>query len=134
MGKKSDATPVRSCIGCRERLPKHRLIRFSADSRGRLTPDPLFLNPGRGVYLCPSFDCFKKAFKRKGAFARALRRQVRVPNTPQDLIKEVLSVFNEEKRRMSEKLRSLGPGEGRRVALSLQRIDEVIERLRTFEE
>ncbi len=133
MGKKSDV-PVRSCIGCRSKLPKENLIRFSASREGRLVPDPLCLRGGRGAYLCPNPDCFKLALKKRGAFSRALRRKVEVPDDPKRLVEEVVSAFRQEEHRATERLKRLREGEGSRLALRLQRINQVIERLRICEE
>ncbi len=133
MGKSSDA-PVRTCIGCRAKLPKHRLIRFSAGEDGRLIPDPLYLHTGRGAYLCPSKSCFKRAFKRKDAFPRALRRKVKAPQHPDALVQEALCALMKERERMKGRLERLREGEGRRLSLGLQRICEMIERLRICEE
>ncbi len=133
MGKKSDA-PVRSCIGCRSKFPKEELVRFSADKSGKVRVDPFYKNPGRGVYLCPKLACFRQAFKKRGAFNRALRRQVEVPQNPEALLYETLQAFEKEREGIKKRLEGLREGEGKRLSLSLQRIDKMIERLRLCEE
>jgi predicted RNA-binding protein YlxR (DUF448 family) len=72
-----DATrvPERRCLGCGQRAPKGKLVRFVAvrtadgavlrrDDRGRLG--------GRGLYVCRREECFERAAKRR-AFQRGAR-------------------------------------------------------------
>jgi predicted RNA-binding protein YlxR (DUF448 family) len=70
------AEPVRTCIGCRERVAKSDLLRVVAVGDGsgvsRLVPDPRGRQPGRGAHLHPTADCLAMAERRK-AFGRALR-------------------------------------------------------------
>ncbi|HEX5860275.1 MAG TPA: YlxR family protein [Nocardioides sp.] len=70
------STPVRTCIGCRERATKRELLRVVAgtDAHGRpvVVPDPDGTAPGRGAHLHPTPECFDRAVRRR-AFARALR-------------------------------------------------------------
>lgn len=69
-------TPVRTCVGCRERTTKRELLRVVAgtDDEGRpaVVPDPSGTAPGRGAHLHPTTACYDLAVRRK-AFARALR-------------------------------------------------------------
>lgn len=69
--------PLRSCIGCRSVRGKGDLVRFVA-CQGVLTPDPGAVKEGRGAYICPDKECLKQAC-RKGAFSRALREKVALP-------------------------------------------------------
>lgn len=69
------ADPQRRCAGCRRRAPRGSLLRFVADQAGRLRLDPQQRAPGRGVYLCPSRECFEVACRR-AALARGLRRKL----------------------------------------------------------
>ena len=57
--------PVRSCIVCRKRLPKHELTRHVW--RGEWTPDKAFDLPGRGYYCCAGEACMAKFPKRAAA-------------------------------------------------------------------
>ena len=61
---------MRRCIGCMESKPKEELIRI-AWYEGSLSLDPTGKAKGRGVYICKSQSCLRKAVK-KGAFARSL--------------------------------------------------------------
>jgi predicted RNA-binding protein YlxR (DUF448 family) len=68
--------PVRTCIGCRKRVPASELLRFVAVETGAgqfsLVPDPLRRRPGRGAHLHPGPGCFALAQRRR-AFGRSLR-------------------------------------------------------------
>ena len=62
--------PVRTCIGCRQRLAQAKLARVVQSTHG-----PLLVSrtaPGRGAWLCNSMACLTLATQRK-AFERALR-------------------------------------------------------------
>jgi len=63
--------PVRTCVGCKERAAKSRLLRLVVTG-GDIVPDPQARQPGRGAYLHPSLACFELAQRRR-AFSRALR-------------------------------------------------------------
>ncbi len=69
-------TPVRTCVGCRERAATRELLRVVAgtDSDGRpaVLPDPERTAPGRGAHLHPTTACYDLAVRRR-AFPRALR-------------------------------------------------------------
>ena len=63
--------PIRTCIGCRIKKEKKKLLRivcteegFRIDERGVL--------PGRGAYLCDDSECLKKAVR-----TRAMNRVYR---------------------------------------------------------
>ncbi|MAM33224.1 MAG: nucleic acid-binding protein [Acidimicrobiaceae bacterium] len=60
--------PIRTCVGCRERLEQAELVRI------RATPDGFARGrgPGRGAYVCPDRACLDAAIARK-AIRRALR-------------------------------------------------------------
>ncbi|WP_084143598.1 YlxR family protein [Amycolatopsis taiwanensis] len=64
-------TPVRTCVGCRERASAGELLRVVARD-GRLVVDERRRLPGRGAWLHPEQGCLTKAERRR-AFARALR-------------------------------------------------------------
>ena len=70
-------SPVRTCIGCRERAAKAELLRVTAgsdvDGRPAVVPDPASTRPGRGAHLHPTIACYDLAVRRR-AFTRALRR------------------------------------------------------------
>lgn len=68
-------TAVRTCVACREKRSRQELVRFVADERGHLRPDPGQRLAGRGVYTCAARRCVERAAER-GWFARGLRRRV----------------------------------------------------------
>ncbi|HSK27136.1 MAG TPA: YlxR family protein [Jiangellales bacterium] len=72
------STPLRTCVGCRERASKSELLRVVAAGAGAgpggpaVVPDPRGRLPGRGAYLHPVPRCLDLAERRR-AFPRALR-------------------------------------------------------------
>lgn len=75
--------PVRACAACRTRRPAAELLRFVG--RGaRVVCDPRRRLGGRGLNLCASQACLRRAIKR-GAFRRGLG----TPAEPEALLEEV---------------------------------------------
>lgn len=71
--------PQRQCIGCGEMKNKKELIRVLKDADGQISIDVTGRKNGRGAYLCPCMDCFKKAVKGKGlerSFKMAIPKEV----------------------------------------------------------
>jgi len=62
--------PQRTCVACREVLPKRSLIRVVRNSNG-VQIDPTGKMAGRGAYLHDQRTCWEKGLK--GALAHALR-------------------------------------------------------------
>ena len=65
--------PLRQCIGCGE------MIRVLKTAEDEIVLDATGRKNGRGAYLCPSMDCFKKAVKNKGlerSFKTAIPKEV----------------------------------------------------------
>lgn len=58
--------PLRQCIGCGEMKNKREMIRVLKTSEDEILLDATGRKNGRGAYLCPSMECFKKAVKSKG--------------------------------------------------------------------
>ncbi len=65
--------PQRTCVGCREVLPKRSLIRIVRTEQGIMI-DPTSKAPGRGAYLHQERSCWERALK--GSLANALRVQL----------------------------------------------------------
>ena len=63
--------PVRTCLGCRQRVPRSSLVRVVARD-GRAVVDTAARLPGRGAWVHPDRVCIENALKRR-AFGRALR-------------------------------------------------------------
>jgi predicted RNA-binding protein YlxR (DUF448 family) len=71
--------PQRQCIGCGEMKGKRELIRVLKDTEGSISIDMTGRKNGRGAYLCPSVDCFRKAVKGRGlerSFKMAISKEV----------------------------------------------------------
>ena len=66
--------PQRTCVGCREVLPKRTLIRLVRTEEG-IRIDLSGKLPGRGAYLCESMSCFEQAYKAK-RLERSLKHSV----------------------------------------------------------
>lgn len=64
--------PTRTCLGCREKNPKRRLIRVVRTPDLRLVVDASGRQNGRGAYICERRQCWEKALK-GGTIAYALR-------------------------------------------------------------
>ena len=58
--------PLRQCIGCGEMKSKKEMIRVLKTADDTIEIDATGRRNGRGAYLCPSMDCWKKAVKSKG--------------------------------------------------------------------
>ncbi|HEX2903317.1 MAG TPA: YlxR family protein [Jatrophihabitans sp.] len=84
-------TPVRTCIGCRLRVPVTELLRVVAAPEVRseptgssvreVLPDPRRRAGGRGAWLHPDAGCLALAMRRR-AFGRALRCGDRLDPAP----------------------------------------------------
>ncbi|EXG88086.1 putative nucleic-acid-binding protein implicated in transcription termination [Clostridium sp. ASBs410] len=71
--------PLRQCIGCGEMKNKKEMIRVLKTSEDEILLDTTGRKNGRGAYLCPSIECFKKAVKSKGlerSFKMAIPKEV----------------------------------------------------------
>ena len=71
--------PLRQCIGCGEMKSKKEMIRVIKTAEGEILLDATGRKNGRGAYLCPSMECFKKAVKGRGlerSFKMAITREV----------------------------------------------------------
>ena len=62
--------PQRTCVGCREVLPKRRLIRIVRTAAGAQI-DPTSKLAGRGAYLHDRRECWERGLN--GALANALK-------------------------------------------------------------
>jgi predicted RNA-binding protein YlxR (DUF448 family) len=76
------------CLGCRENKNKRELIRVVRTPSGEIELDLTGKKAGRGAYICPSIDCFKKAVKSRG-LEKSLRSNV--PDSIFILLKEKLA-------------------------------------------
>jgi predicted RNA-binding protein YlxR (DUF448 family) len=73
------AAPRRRCIVTRNPAPRAGLLRFVIGPEGEVVPDLAGRLPGRGLWVASRDKVLATAVE-KGAFARAARRAVRVPD------------------------------------------------------
>jgi predicted RNA-binding protein YlxR (DUF448 family) len=70
--KRRKHIPLRSCIACREKLPKRELIRIVRTPEGTLEIDPDGKRAGRGAYLCRKRRCSETALN-PGRLSQSLK-------------------------------------------------------------
>lgn len=58
--------PMRQCVGCAEMKAKKDLIRVIKTPEDTVVLDTTGRKNGRGAYICPNPECFRKARKSKG--------------------------------------------------------------------
>jgi len=58
--------PLRQCIGCGEMKSKKEMIRVLKTTEDEIVIDATGRRNGRGAYISPSMECFKKAVKSRG--------------------------------------------------------------------
>jgi uncharacterized protein len=75
MTMKQRKVPIRTCIACRTSGDKRALLRIVRTPSGEIALDPTGKMAGRGAYLCPRPECFRRAVKEK-RLSRALRAEV----------------------------------------------------------
>lgn len=71
--------PQRQCVGCGEMKNKKEMIRILKTPEGTFTLDTNGRKNGRGAYLCPCMECFRKAVKGRGlerSFKMAIPKEV----------------------------------------------------------
>ena len=71
--------PLRQCFCCGEMKSKKEMIRVIKTAEDQILLDATGRKNGRGAYLCPSMECFKKAVKGRGlerSFKMAIPREV----------------------------------------------------------
>jgi predicted RNA-binding protein YlxR (DUF448 family) len=64
------AFPIRTCVGCRQRLPAAELLRLAVDAEGRVAVGRTLA--GRGAWICHNVSCAERADRSAGV-ARTLR-------------------------------------------------------------
>lgn len=65
IAQKVKKKPERRCAGCSEHKPKNELVRIVRTPDGEVKVDFSGKLSGRGVYICASAECLKKARKAK---------------------------------------------------------------------
>lgn len=83
-------TPARTCIVSRAERDPSELIRFVIAPAGTVVPDLACKLPGRGAWVS-GYRAVVEQAARKGAFHRAFRQQVTVPENLADVVDELLA-------------------------------------------
>ncbi len=66
--------PTRTCVGCQKTEAQQMLVRWVAESTGRIKLDERKRQPGRGAYTHRSRACLERAVG--GGFSRSFRRRM----------------------------------------------------------
>jgi uncharacterized protein len=82
--------PQRTCIGCRETLPKRELMRIVRTPEG-VRYDPTGKTDGRGAYLHNKRSCWEQALK--GSLAHALKTEL--SQADKDHLNQILNGLDE---------------------------------------
>lgn len=98
--------PQRTCVGCREILPKRRMIRIVRTVDG-VQIDPTSKRAGRGAYLHDRRECWERGLK--GALAHALKATI----TSEEFVKleEFMSTLPQDAEDVGAVPQSSGAGE-----------------------
>jgi predicted RNA-binding protein YlxR (DUF448 family) len=67
--------PMRTCAGCRLGRSKREMVRIVRTPEGPVVIDSTGKRAGRGTYLCPDGECWRKAL-RSGALGRVLKVEI----------------------------------------------------------
>lgn len=78
---------MRVCVGCELLRPKKELLRVVVSLEGEFSIDKTGKKAGRGAYICPTGECFEKAYTAK-RLERSLKK--RVPKEVYDALQETL--------------------------------------------
>ncbi|UZD90671.1 RNA-binding protein [Cognatishimia activa] len=88
--KNREDGPERKCIATGDTQPKHGLVRFVVGPDNTVFPDVLGKLPGRGMWVSADRAAIEKAAS-KGAFARAAKAKVKVPEGLVDEVEKQLA-------------------------------------------
>lgn len=83
--------PLRQCIGCGEMKSKKEMLRVLKTTDDTIEIDATGRKNGRGAYLCPSTDCWKKAVKSKG-LERSLK--IVIPKEVYEMLEKEMEQFD----------------------------------------
>jgi uncharacterized protein len=87
--------PQRTCVGCREVMPKRRMIRIVRTAEG-VRVDPTSKMAGRGAYLHDRRECWERGLK--GALANALKTTLSVQERAN--LEEFMSTLSNDTQRV----------------------------------
>ena len=83
--------PLRQCIGCGEMKSKKEMLRVLKTTDDTIEIDATGRKNGRGAYLCPSTDCWRKAVKSKG-LERSLK--IAIPKEVYEMLEKEMEQFD----------------------------------------
>ena len=83
--------PLRQCTGCGEMKSKKEMLRVLKTTDDTIEIDATGRKNGRGAYLCPSTDCWKKAVKSKG-LERSLK--IAIPKEVYEMLEKEMEQFD----------------------------------------
>ena len=74
--------PQRTCVGCRQTMPKRELARLVRSLDGNVKLDHKGKESGRGAYLCKTKECWELALKqdRKDRLSHVLKTRITPEN------------------------------------------------------
>lgn len=84
--------PLRQCIGCGEMKSKKELIRILKTTEDEIMIDATGRKNGRGAYLCPSMDCYRRAAKNRG-LERSLKMSI--PKSVYEILEKEMEQLGE---------------------------------------
>lgn len=67
--------PQRTCIGCKCKKPKKKMIRIVRTPDGKIIIDETGKKSGRGAYLCGDVKCLDIAFK-ENSLNKSLKQDI----------------------------------------------------------
>jgi predicted RNA-binding protein YlxR (DUF448 family) len=76
-------SPLRTCVFCRQKLPKAALFRLVKTPENQIKLDPTQKLPGRGMSICQKEGCFSKLINTKSS--KLLEKNLKTKLNPQDL-------------------------------------------------
>lgn len=85
--------PLRQCIGCGEMKNKKAMLRVLKTTDDQIILDATGRKNGRGAYLCPAMECYKKAVKNKG-LERSLK--MAIPKEVYEALEKEMGEFGEQ--------------------------------------
>jgi predicted RNA-binding protein YlxR (DUF448 family) len=88
--------PLRQCVGCRKVRSKEDLLRFVRNPSAEAVFDRESRLEGRGFYLCPSEQCFVKAYRNKRIRANYFRKREQINELIYEVREELLNMIKKD--------------------------------------
>ncbi|HYA93571.1 MAG TPA: YlxR family protein [Thermodesulfobacteriota bacterium] len=81
--------PIRTCVGCRKKRRKEEMIWLAQAPDGMVVVDAKKPHRGRGLYLCPDYECMNMAKKKNRGVGFLETTGFRRPSAKGPLTQEV---------------------------------------------